>query len=84
MAGMEGKVKCGSREKNLSQKLAGKLKGFALQLNVHKYKKKWEKKYNPTVEETQSGGIGEMNENGSFWLQPFDVTINKSLWVILR
>ena len=43
--------------KKLSQKLAGKLKGFALQLNVHEYKKKWEKKYNPTVEEIQSGGV---------------------------
>ena len=62
--------------------MAGKLKGFALQLNVHKYKKKWEKKYNPTVEEIQSGGIGEMNENGSVRLQPFDV--NKSLWVVLH
>ena len=81
---MEGNVKCGSTEKYLSQKLAGKLKGFALQLNVHKYKKKWEKKYNPTVEEIQSGGIGEMNENGSVWLQPFDATINKSPPVILH
>ena len=78
MAGMEGSVKCG---KITFSEIGRQVKRLCTAVKCAQIQGEMGKKYNPTVEEIQSGSIGEMDENGSVWLQPFDV--NKSLWFVL-